>query len=702
MADQDPWEIDYAKPALSGATTGYTVKGLEGTEPKIELRPVGQRAPASTNTQTATLDPWEVTYQKPKAPAQPSPIERAGKAFYEGSGLSALVDLASGDDERVKRVLTGTAQGIAAEPGRVWGELTNLGQSMIKGDFPGMAYHAAGAVPMLGAPAQQIAQDVQRGDYASAVGHTGGLVAPMLLGPAGEAASTGATFAKGAIPAAIKAGVKRPPYGAALIGELIGGPKGAAIAATIAKTPGVISAGVRGGRAALGTRAAAIADQLAAEEAAAATARQVADAALARQAQVYEAHEAMTQPSGQLQLGPGPARILQMPPITEEPPVPAPVNVPLRRTPAGQLAPASSYQMPPAGTAAEEARIQRLQPETVIPEAAPTPAAAPAVTMETLAPALTDGKPLSKLTKTERAQVQAVYDRIQHPLEVSEPTAAERAIITPASEAAATLEYNAPQAQTEPPPPRGKTAAELLQEEIAAKRAAAAAETPAVPLAQQTPAEAQAAFEQAKATKTIPVESGATPAQAKADFEARQKPKQEEPAPAAATPAAAPQNLSDLMAGELPKIEQPGRSMYTATGELKSARLRGQEIKLANIEAKAQRFSNALTAFGMDPADVAKVKEGWVTAEAMKAGSPPGWENVMHDLIAKGLLDKAEKRAPSESVPRIVELMQQQQIAQAPKPAAPQNLSELMKPPKPAPAAPKKPARKTRRTPPER
>jgi hypothetical protein len=86
----------------------------------------------------------------------------------------------------------------------------------------------------------------------------------------------------------------------------------------------------------------------------------------------------------------------------------------------------------------------------------------------------------------------------------------------------------------------------------------------------------------------------------------------------------------------------------------------------------------------------------------MKAGSPPGWENVMHDLIAKGLLDKAEKRAPSESVPRIVELMQQKQIAKPATAPAPQNLSELMKPPKPSAAPKRKPAAKPRRTPPER
>ncbi len=318
-----------------------------------------------------------------------------------------------------------------------------------------------------------------------------------------------------------------------------------------------------------------------------------------------------------------------------------------------------------------------------VTEPRPAPAAALVPTLDEIAQG-DSGKPFARLSAADQ-------ERVRNVRAAMERSAAGTTEAPPPRPAAAPVRP----APVEPPPPPGKTAAELLQEEIAAKRAAAAELTP-----QQTPAEAQAAFEQAKTSKTIPVQQGEAPAQAKADFEARQRVKQEEPATPLAAAAAAPakpQNLSDLMAGELPDIKQPGRSPYTETGELKSARQRGQEHKLANIEAKAQRWSDALTAHGVDPADVAKIQEGWVTAEAMKAGSPPGWENVMHDLIAKGLLDKAEKRPPSESIPRINELMQQKQIA---KPAAPQNLSELMKPPKPKkaetkPAAPETPATET-------
>jgi len=391
-AELAPWERSYA-PAEAAAP----------------------EAAASQAEAPAEQAPWERTYA---APPEPSPIEKAGKAFYEGSGLSALVELASGDDERVRRVLTGAAQGIAAEPGRVWGEIKNLGQALVDPtkSTADVAYHMAGAVPLLGAPVQQVAQDIQRGDPASAVGHAAGLVAPMVAGPAaeaaGRAAATTGTLARGAVsgavravPTAAKAALEKSIYGA------LGGPGGMVAAAKIAAAKELGQGAIAGARSALAQRAAAAAERLAAENAAAAAARETADAALTRQAQVYEAGEAMTQPPAQ-----------------------------------AQLPPASSYQMPRAGTAAEEARIESLQPEIVPPEATPPPAptAAPAVTLEELAPALTGGKSLSKLNQAERAQVQSVYDRIQNPLPVEQPTPAERAIITPPEQATATLTYNAP------------------------------------------------------------------------------------------------------------------------------------------------------------------------------------------------------------------------------------------------------------------
>src|SRR5215831_15280162 len=164
--------------------------------------------------------------------------------------------------------------------------------------------------------------------------------------------------------------------------------------------------------------------------------------------------------------------------------------------------------------------------------------------------------------------------------------------------------YVRPAAPAEPPVAPGKTAAEMLQEEIAAKRAQP---PPAAIPENVTAAEGKQAFEQAKS--------------------------------------------------EQPQIAEPGRTQYTATGEVKSPALRGAEIKLRNIEAKAQRWSQALRALGLTPADVPRIQPGWVSAEAQAAGAAPGWENVMHDLIGRGLLDKGERRPPVESLDRIQELM---------------------------------------------
>src|SRR5678816_699322 len=175
-------------------------------------------------------------------PAEPSPIAKAGKAFFEGLGVPALLDIIAASNrygtpqeiaarsEKQKTALQGIVQGIAGEPGRVWDELSRTGESMLKGDLGGTAYHLAGAVPFVGAPAQQVAQDVQRGDPAAAVGHSAALVLPFFAGPAvratGRGIATTGTVARGAVegavraaPAAAEAAVEKAVYGA------LGGPK---------------------------------------------------------------------------------------------------------------------------------------------------------------------------------------------------------------------------------------------------------------------------------------------------------------------------------------------------------------------------------------------------------------------------------------------------------------------------------------------
>jgi hypothetical protein len=107
-------------------------------------------------------------------------------AFLEGSGGKALLDMMAGANrtpEGAKKTLDTVKsfiQGIAAEPGRVWNELSETGRSMLKGDIPAAAYHAAGSVPLVGAPAQQVGRDFENGDYARGFGHALGLLVPFM------------------------------------------------------------------------------------------------------------------------------------------------------------------------------------------------------------------------------------------------------------------------------------------------------------------------------------------------------------------------------------------------------------------------------------------------------------------------------------------------------------------------------------------
>jgi hypothetical protein len=73
----------------------------------------------------------------------------------------------------------------------------------VKGDLGGTAYHLAGAVPLVGAPAQQVAQDLQRGDPAAAVGHGAALLLPFahepILAGLTRTAEAGGALAEGAL-----------------------------------------------------------------------------------------------------------------------------------------------------------------------------------------------------------------------------------------------------------------------------------------------------------------------------------------------------------------------------------------------------------------------------------------------------------------------------------------------------------------------
>jgi len=242
---------------------------------------------------------------KPPAPPERSPVQKTAKAFWEGIGGQALMDLMAGAGRtkegvaRTKAAAQGLVEGIRAEPGRVWGELSGAGESMLKGDLSGTAYRLAGAVPFLGAGAQQVALDFDRGDPAAGVGHTAALVAPFVAGPAmraagqlPEAAATAAEVAAGATKEAVREAAARSTLklgklplsvpvprivSSAVTGKLAGsylaGPTGGAVGLGVGAAAPLVRGALRGARQVLKSRAAAAAEALAAEtEAAAATA----------------------------------------------------------------------------------------------------------------------------------------------------------------------------------------------------------------------------------------------------------------------------------------------------------------------------------------------------------------------------------------------------------------------------------------------
>lgn len=118
----------------------------------------------------------------------PEGLAGLGDAFWEGIGGKTVMDLMAGagrtkeGSERTKTALKGLVHGLAAEPARVWGELSETGSSLLHGHPADAAYHLAGAVPLVGAPAQQVAHDFDNGDYSRGFGHALGLLLPFAAG----------------------------------------------------------------------------------------------------------------------------------------------------------------------------------------------------------------------------------------------------------------------------------------------------------------------------------------------------------------------------------------------------------------------------------------------------------------------------------------------------------------------------------------
>lgn len=396
-----------------------SITGYEPLPDESKKQPQGAAAPQGLAI---------VGYEPERQPERS--VGKTVSAFWEGIGGRALMDLMAGAGrtkegaERTKAAIQGLAQGVAAEPGRVWRELSGAGEAMIKADLPGFAYRMGSAVPFLGAGAQQITDELQRGAPAEALGHTAALVAPFVAGKAGAAAGRLATAAAERAAPAIevagagaRAAAPDVATGAAKVGagylleQMLpgGGPLKYAFELPTAyqgarQIQRGLKKGVKAGREVLKTRAAAAAEAAKAEAAAAEAAASAQAAQEAPRSSVVYGAPGIIPPSRQL--GPGPI-VTPAPPDTSyvrAVPAELPEVIPpgvWRRPGAMEQAEQLRREMEASGTIGPPAAAG--EPATVIATEAPAvaPKAAPAGTAaEIMAQALFDhGIPLSDVRK---------------------------------------------------------------------------------------------------------------------------------------------------------------------------------------------------------------------------------------------------------------------------------------------------------------
>jgi hypothetical protein len=128
-----------------------------------------------------------------------------------GKGLSNFLKVAfTGDQDAADQVtqsVKGVVNGLRGEPARVWSQLSASGQAMLAGQLGDATYHLAGAVPLVGAGAQVVADAAAKGNWDEAAQHAAMLLLPFALGGAGnvDAAGEMAANAVDAVPSAAKA-----------------------------------------------------------------------------------------------------------------------------------------------------------------------------------------------------------------------------------------------------------------------------------------------------------------------------------------------------------------------------------------------------------------------------------------------------------------------------------------------------------------
>jgi hypothetical protein len=604
----------------------------------------GSAAPAATAGPKLSIVESRAVPPRP-APPEPSVPQRVASAFWESSGKPFWDMLmgASRDPEKAKiaeQTFKQMVTGLIHEPERIAGEWSKAGTSFLSGDIPGGLRHTMGITPIVGGQLLQVGRDVDKGDYASAVGHSLGLVLPFAAEPVAGAVGEG--VARGA------EAVKSTQVGAGVAGA----------AAEMAKAvPGVPAAAAEGAIYGLPFGSPLTGAKLN-------VARQFVKAARRGWAKgVAEGAEAA--PEAAAPEAAVPAAAAQ---------TPGQAYAAARGIPWDQLTKEQQTMMEQFGAnaPAPQPAAAPAPPET--PAAAPPPAAPPMTATE-MAQDLSGGRSPSKLSETQKAEAQNVLGEAQP----APPAAA------PAPEAPPVAPAPAPEPA---PPPTGALAGkpeaaaisrELEQSmrverltdfakanditsarlgdynthevgmlaEAAGTQAPTAADVAAV---RQNLAEAEAAREM-RAPSNVPAEAQAQFARNQAAAPAPE-PAAPPESPAAAAPPP-PKNLAELMSPQWTPEPVPAKTPAAV-------------IKAQNVELKAHRYAAALAKAGYTADEVAALEPGHVAAEAIDSGQAPGWQNVMHDLIADGLLDIKQRKPPESSLPRILELMREREAAAAP------------------------------------
>lgn len=108
-----------------------------------------------------------------------------GKALWERTGqpIADASQFFSSDPaahQKAVETIHGMARGVRDIPLTMQRELAETGRALIHGKPGEAAYHAAGAVPVVGPQAQEAADDFANGDYAKGFGHGAAVLAPFV------------------------------------------------------------------------------------------------------------------------------------------------------------------------------------------------------------------------------------------------------------------------------------------------------------------------------------------------------------------------------------------------------------------------------------------------------------------------------------------------------------------------------------------